>query len=88
MKIECNHIYFKSIPEFYDKEKSGRKPNTIRYPGSALEKTQFEQFEKYFGNTLYAFITITNTLNPEFTFSRTLTDIFHYKSMWVFSWKP
>ena len=74
-------IKFKSTPEMYEKEITGKKPNTLREiePGDkrfkALKKDQAK------------IIVIENTETKE-TFDRTITDYTEWKGWAIISWDP
>jgi len=77
-------VVFKSIPEMYEREKDGRKPNTIRkvyYPS-----TRFDTLRKWAKSGKYGKITIIkNTLDEEFT--RQITDYIEWDGYAVISWR-
>jgi hypothetical protein len=79
MKIIGNSIHFKSYPEMYQKEKSGRKPNTVR----GFENSN-EAEESVISDVSYICI---HSNTGEY-FQRKLTDISIFKGRIIFSWSP
>ena len=75
-------LVFKSIPEMYEKEKDGRKPNTLREVEKGDKRltnlTNWPQFPLD--------IIIINTESGEH-FRREITDITFWKGWWLISWK-
>ena len=74
-------IIFRSNPENYLKEKSGKKPNTVRFT---------DDWKKYSVWSVYdraTHIKIIHTENPNRIFTRKLTDKTTYKDLAIFSWK-
>jgi len=74
-------INFKSCPEFYEKEKDGRKPNTERFFDGADNTKRKQRLER---NEPYL-IRITNTKTGE-SFLRRITDISRWEDIWIISW--
>ena len=74
-----NTIHFKSIPENYEKEKDGRKPNTLRTLESYTEHLFSEETEP-------EFIIIENSITGEF-FTREISDISFWDKWVIISWK-
>lgn len=85
MKIIKNVIYFKSYPEYYDKEVSGIKPNTVRIVDEE-EDIEIQEFSK---NIKDKFIEIGNPKTGDH-FGRLLTDITRFEHppliIYIFSW--
>jgi hypothetical protein len=73
-------LEFKSIPEIFEKERSGRKPNTLR----TFENKDDERLIKIYTGVAKR-IRITNTETKE-TFERTITDITNWNENWIISW--
>lgn len=72
-------VKFKSLPEFYFKEKRGLKPNTVReidYRDERFTKL-IEGKERY--------ITIENTKTKE-CFTRFISDVSVHKNLMIISW--
>lgn len=67
-------VTFKSLPEYYRKEESGRKSNTVRMIGDD---------ERFKGRPTE--IEIVNVRTHE-SFIRKITDITDYNGMRIFSW--
>lgn len=90
MRIEGNTIFFKSIDDFYFKEKAGIKPNTVRFVDDSDEMKAVANFAADMeSETLY--IEVCNKLSPNLSFKRTLRDISEvYRTsqmrVWLFSW--
>lgn len=82
-------IQFKSEPDFFDKEHSGIKNNTVRF----VTKEEDKKILSIIDNIKY--IRITNTDNRICTtsFTRSLTDITRYvnpqdlKVIYIFTWE-
>lgn len=81
MIINKDTIYFKSLPEFFEKEKDGRKPNTVR----SLVPGEYSNFDA--NRTKIKKICIVNSETRE-PFFRILTDISEFKNLVIFSWAP
>jgi hypothetical protein len=79
MKIQGNTIFFKSSPEFFNKEIKNIKNNTIR----TLDASEEELLNKMIDEIELIGITSTTT---GFTFVRTLRDISFYSGIWIFTW--
>jgi hypothetical protein len=73
-------VKFKSHPIFFEKEKDGRKPNTVR-----MVPTADERFEALDQRTA-TIIEITNTETKEF-FQRVITDISFWNGQFIISWR-
>ncbi|MCZ7362873.1 MAG: hypothetical protein O8C58_06020 [Candidatus Methanoperedens sp.] len=86
MKIEGNTIIFKSLPEFFHKEKTGLKCNTIRTFIKVSEFKEFEAFKEAFDKLPNKQIQIINTVTSE-SFIRRLTDISPFEEHFIFSWR-
>ena len=82
MKIANSIIYFKSLPEYYDKEYRWIKPNTVRIV--------LEEEDHLIQSSNIVYIQLQNT-ETGYIFSRLLTDItrFIHNDMiiYIFSWK-
>ena len=74
-----NVVCFKSIPEIYKKEKSGKKRNTCRYFNHVEPK--FELLR----NGKAKFIQITK-LGSEESFTRKIKDITYWHKLVIISW--
>ncbi len=72
-------IIFKSVPAMFEKEKTGKKSNTVRRLNTEDSK-QLHEAEPYLKT-----ICIKNTETGE-TFHRKLTDITEWYDITVFSW--
>lgn len=88
MKIEDNTIVFKSGKSFFEKERSGKKPNTIRI----VEYDEYKKIIKLYGADGLTKIRIELVEKPSECFERELTDIslvgiFCGKVCFVFSWR-
>jgi len=71
---------FKSLPDMYEKEKDGRKPNTLR---------KFDASDVRFADLfqgLDKFIQIKNVATGE-TFIREVTDVTYWEDWCIISWK-
>ncbi|MCK4528000.1 hypothetical protein KAW18_11580 [candidate division WOR-3 bacterium] len=84
MDINKETIFFRSVPEYYFKEKNGKKPNTVRH----IVGRDAEIFGEYKETLKY--IVISDTDTGEW-FERELTDIssvtlFDEANVWIFSW--
>ena len=82
MEIIENTIRFKSIPMFFEKEKYGLKPNTVRELSGAewdLLLNNITHLDK---------IWITSTEDETEFFTRTITDISFFDNRFIFSWEP
>ena len=84
MKVKDNLIMFKSIPEMFEKEKDGRKPNTFRRPNNMHEIVQMDVFAREFQKG-QKYIQIENSETGEM-FVRRLTDISFYDGFFIYSW--
>ena len=80
MEIIGEMIIFKSAEEFFDKEKSGIKSNTVRIPSYEDRDSIIESMDKL------SQITIISTDTGE-NFVRKLTDISTYREIIIFSWR-
>lgn len=80
-------VSFKSIPEMYEKEKSGKKNNTLRkFLGEFLVDERFETLMKIRDENLEAEIEIVSTETGE-SFIRKITDVSIYKGFFIITWK-
>jgi len=70
-------VTFKSLPKYYNKEKSGKKPNTIR------ERTNED---KFLDLETKRFIRIVNTETRE-SFVRKIKDFSYWKEFVIISWE-
>ena len=88
MKIENNTIIFKSLPEFFHKEKNGLKSNTIRKISYSDPKEwmDFVDFKREFDRLPNKKIQIINAVTQE-SFTRRLTDISAFEGHFIFSWR-
>ena len=79
-------IEFKSVPEFYEKEVRGIKPNTVR----VVSKKEDKLIADHIANIKYIRIVNTNTTACKKSFLVELTDITRFESngliMYIFSW--
>ena len=75
-----NTLVVKSGFEFYEKERSGKKPNTWRY---------FDSFDSIdMGPTdVITKIRVMNELKPECSFVRVVNEISFYGSVMIISWE-
>ena len=73
-------VTFKSYPENFEKERDGRKPNTLRF----YDRTD-ERFEALVMKECPV-ITIENTDTGE-TFRRDITDVTFWKGCVLISWR-
>jgi hypothetical protein len=74
------NVIFKSIPEMFEKEKDGRKPNTLR-----MIYNDDPRYDALKDKTA-THITIENTDTKE-AFMREITDISFWSGWWIISWK-
>ena len=81
MNIKANIITFKSRPEFFNKEESGIKNNTVRYL-SDEEARKVDRVQCLFSEVL---IQITNTETGD-SFRRVIRDISTNEDVTVFTW--
>jgi len=86
MKIEKNTIIFKSLPEFFHKEKNGLKCNTVRTIITVNEFKEFVSFKQEFDKIPNKQIQIINAVTQE-SFTRRLTDISAFEGHFIFSWE-
>jgi len=75
-------VKFKSTPEFYEKEKSGIKNNTVREDDG---EKRFKMLKEADLSKEWVFIEIVNAKTKE-SFSRKLRDISIYKNIYVLTW--
>jgi hypothetical protein len=73
-------VRFKSVPENYEKEKSGRKPNTVRVV--AADDLRFP----FLNDRTAGSIEIINSETEE-SFRREITDITFWDGRFIISWK-
>jgi len=91
MKVKDDLIMFKSDPEMFEKEKDGRKSNTVRWSYDADEIACMTIFARDFKKGCQKYIQIENSETGE-TFVRKLTDITlltdisFYGGVYIFSW--
>lgn len=79
-------ITFKSKTEFFIKEWTGRKPNTIRKVATDDERLlRLEQWENDLPED--ATILVRNADAPSQFFTRQITDISYWAGLWIISWK-
>lgn len=81
MKIKGNIITFRSRPEFFIKEESGIKNNTVRYLSND-EARKVDRVQCLFSEVL---IQITNT-ETGYSFRRVIRDISTNEDVTVFTW--
>ena len=80
-------IHFKSWPANYEKEKDGRKPNTLRSANSWIEHGGPECIDKELNPSEYPeMIIIENSETGEF-FTRMITDITEFEGWVIISWR-
>ena len=77
-------VRFKSVPAMFYKEKSGKKPNTLRKKDLADER--FIQLGAMAAVYEYGTIEITNTATGE-CFRREITDVTTWEDWVIISWK-
>ena len=88
MKIEQDTIVFKSTNEFFQKEKDGRKPNTVRF----LDKNElFFALKLWNCGTLKRIRIVLDDAERSDSFERELTDVTWAggllgKNLVIFSW--
>ena len=77
-------VSFKSLPEYYEKEYDGRKPNTIR----AVDKgdCRFHSLRKWAETGELGNICIINAKTGE-AFMREITDISYWGDFVIISWR-
>ncbi len=87
MRITHNTIFFKSGDDFYFKEKSGIKPNTVRTFNDMDELKQMIEFQKETEEEV-KYIEIRNRLSPHLWFKRQIRDIsvIPREWIWIISW--
>lgn len=73
-------IQFHSFASMYKKEKSGVKPNTVRWMNDTEANELNESNPEY--------IEIVELLNPGEHFMRKLTDVTRFNDIIIFSWNP
>ena len=81
-------VDFKSVPFNYDKEKDGRKPNTLRR-FSVIDDPRRNLLERWADldlSPLSQHIRITNTETGE-SFERSITDVTYWDGWFIISWK-
>jgi predicted HAD superfamily phosphohydrolase len=78
--VKTTIVKFKSHPEFFFKELSGAKPNTVR-----MVPTADERFEALDQRTATV-IEITNTETKQY-FQRVITDISFWNGQFIISWR-
>jgi len=86
MIIENNTIIFKSLPEFFHKEKKGLKCNTVRTIKDKYEFMELVNFIAEFNLLPRTQIQIINAVTQE-SFTRRLTDISAFEGHFIFSWE-
>ena len=79
-------IQFKSLPENYEKENSGIKPNTVRI----VTVEEDAEIQRNIKNIQYIRISNTNTVLRTTSFVATLKDITKFQThgliIYIFSW--
>lgn len=89
IEVEDSVVKFESLSEYWNKERAGRKSNTVR--NFTAQEIIDQHIEIYFGR-LYmrggriTHIIMTNTQTKE-SFRRELTDVAAYKNLLIFSWR-
>lgn len=84
-------VSFKSIPEYFEKEKCGFKPYTYRYIDSYSDE-RFQilgealRAKHYFNYQHNYIIEITNSITGE-SFRRIITDVFKTGECLIIAWK-
>lgn len=77
-------VRFKSLPNYWQKEKDGRKPNTIR---KIKDEEKFEILLKFMDNEISELnIIIHNTFNGE-SFERQIKDVTEWNNLLIISWR-
>lgn len=82
---EAEIVTFKSLPLYFEKEKDGRKCNTIRECDDIYDK-RFELLKTWHITGNYGKIRIVNSVTGE-NFVRQITDVMLWKRDWIISWK-
>ncbi len=77
-------ITFKSTPENYEKEKSGKKANTERIMKS-IDDSRHAKLLKMINTQIYDKIQIVNTESDD-SFIRQITDVTFWNGIWIISW--
>jgi hypothetical protein len=85
MEINNNVITFKSLPEFFDKEKTGIKNNTVRKL-SFQEAREISKLQQTFSHDRL-FIKIIKSYSGE-SFCRVIQDISVYSDIFIFTFDP
>ena len=86
IKVE---IEFKSIPDIFDKERSGIKNNTVRF----VNEDEDKEILAIINNIKSIRIINTNNIICDTSFVRTITDITRYvnpddlKILYIFTWR-
>ena len=75
-------LVVKSGIEFYEKERSGLKPNTVRDKERAIDDG-LKDGMLYFVQK----IKVINTMKPECSFIRIISDISYWKDLIIISWE-
>ena len=85
--IKNKTIRFKSIPEYWNKEKLGLKSNTVRKRDpEEPDDERFELLDEWINRPLNEInIEIENTETGK-TFSRNVSDVTLWEGMYIISW--
>ena len=78
-------IKFKSLPEYFIKEKSGLKPNTIRFFEKSTDDRLLALNKFKFWQDTPLMIEITNTDSGKI-FTRVVSDVSPYHDFYIISW--
>ena len=76
-------VTFKSVPEFYNKELTGVKPNTVR---DVDTDPRFDLLREWAKTRDFGFIQIINTETGK-NFLREVTDVSFFKDQVIVSWR-
>ena len=80
-------VSFKSIPEYFEKEKCGFKPYTYRYIDSySDERFQILRAGHFLNYSHKYIIEITNSITGE-SFRRVITDVFKTGEHLIIAWR-
>lgn len=82
-ELKDDIIVFESNPDYYFKEASGQKNNTVRLDPSIR---QIKTITKWYNSNTNRTIRIINTVTRE-SFDRILTDMSIYKNVIIFTWR-
>jgi len=80
-------VTFKSLPIFYEKEKSGIKNNTVRKKEVGDSRHEpLNQFRMKFKKEMY--IQIIRGDKPDKAFIRKVQDVTEWNGYWIITWDP